>query len=147
MKKLIILVVLLITTQAKSQEIKPYLIGGYVSAEVGVVKETEGLNFGFSFSMTDSKFVEDRAIKYDIFNKNYEVHTKYVPAVFGLVGATFDDFTMTGKVGTAYLEQSIQGKPESQKFYLAVGIILDYKGFLFSFDNVNSLGLGYKFNL
>lgn len=128
-------------------------MAGYKSFELGFtyLDEEIELIYGVSASVVDSKLAEKRANRNDI-GKVHEFNGKAVPAVFGLIGAKFDDLSIIGKIGGAYLNQTINGKLEPQKAYLAFGLVVDYKitdtiGLRGSYDSVNSALIGVSFIL
>lgn len=126
---------------------------GYKALSFGYTYQNEEfLNFGFSASVVKSGLVEKRANRNDTSKKVHYFKSDVVPALFGEIGATFDEFTITGKLGGAYLNQSINGTQEKQKIYYAIGVRFDYKlsenTYLnASWDNVNSGMVGITFNL
>lgn len=150
MKKSITLLTLFLgTLSINAQEV--HLTAGYKAAEIGYsyVAENE-LIFGLSVSAVDSKLTEKRANNND-HGKTHSFHNKYTPAAFGLIGGEFEEFSIIGKMGAAYLNQSIDGIAEPQKIYFAVGIMFDYKisnvlSIKAGYDNVNSVmvGVGIK---
>lgn len=116
-----------------------------VSAMVGLssielsAQYTHTMIYGAAVSLTDSKDIERRA-NVNSYEK-HELKTKYTPAVFGLIGGEFEELSIIGKLGAAYIDQIRNGKDEKQKLYFAVGIIFDYKlndaiGIRGSYDNV-----------
>lgn len=129
------------------------LLVGYKSVEIGYsVNDEESLNLGFSLSAVDSKLVQDRANRNDVNRHKHDFKGSLVPSVFWLVGGTFDKITLTGKVGTSYINQLIDGLEDKKKIYLAVGIILSHKisdrvSISGSYDNVNSAAIGLTYKL
>jgi hypothetical protein len=143
MKKLLLL--LLFPIMGFSQQSITTLIG-YKSFELNF-KTKGNLNFGVATSITDSKEIADRATKMD--PKPFTVHTantKVSPSLFLLIGATIDDFTVTGKLGATYFNQNINNVKENQNIYRSVGAQIQYKNFVFSYDSTNSAMIGYEFN-
>ena len=143
MKKLIFL--LLASTAMQAQSIKTF--AGYKSAEINYTIKGD-LNFGIAASVTDSKEIAKRATRMD--PKPFTIHTantKVSPSLFLLIGATIEDFTITGKLGATYFDQSINGKKEAQNIYRSVGAQIQYKNFAISFDSTNGAMIGYEFNL
>lgn len=107
---------------------------------------THTLIGGFAIQVVDSKVSERRANKND-HGTNHDFTTKYTPAVFGLIGGEFEEFSMIGKMGCAYVDQNINKKPDDKKLFFAVGIIFDYKvfenvGVRASYDNVAGAMIG-----
>lgn len=106
--------------------------------------------YGLAFAGVDSKIAEKRANKYD--QKEHKFNDKYIPAIFGLLGGKFDNFSIIGKLGTAYVNQTIDGKEEKEKMCLTAGIIFDFKltetfSLRTSYDNVSSLLIGVTYHL
>lgn len=130
----------LVTTTCLSQSI----MVGNKSLELGYTYKTEGLNYGVAISTVDSKLVEKRANNNDI--NSHEFTSSYTPAVFGLIGATFEKLTITGKLGGSYVEQEINAEKDSQNIFFAAGVNLGYQinkmELKLSYDNVNSIMLG-----
>lgn len=121
---------------------------GNKSAEISIT-HTDELVLGLAFSETDSKVMEYRANATKM-NK-YEFHSNYTPAVFLLLGGDFDYLSMIGKLGAAYVNQSINGVVDDEKLYLAAGFAIDvdlneYLGARASFDNVSGALIGVTFN-
>ena len=142
MKKLLIL--LLFPLIGFSQQSISTLVG-YKSFELNF-KTKGNLNYGVAVSITDAKQVAKRATKMD--DPNVHVaNNKLTPSLFFLIGATFDNIIITGKLGASYFEQNINNKPEPQNIYKSAGVQIQYKNFVFSFDNANSAMIGYEFNL
>ena len=142
MKKLLIL--LLFPLIGFSQQSISTLVG-YKSFELNF--KTKGdLNYGVAVSIMDSKEVAKRATKMDYPN----IHTnnnKLTPSLFFLIGATFENITITGKLGVSYFEQNINNKLESQNTYKSAGVQFQYKKLVFSFDSANFAMIGYEFNI
>lgn len=127
------------------------VMAGYKSAELNIIQRTETLNFGLGFSIVDSKLVEKRANNNDLYYTHQFIQD-YTPAVFALVGGQFENLSITGKMGSSYVDQKIDNKRDSKHLFLAVGIEIGYDinerfGFKGSFDNVNSLMAGLIINL
>lgn len=124
---------------------------GYKSVELSASYTIESeLVLGLAISATQSGIVEDRANRNDL--NHHDFKNDIVPAAFFLIGGKFDNFTMIGKLGGAYLEQDINYKSDSQKFYYGVGVIFDYRfknGYSIrtSYDNVSGplAGIGFNF--
>lgn len=135
----------LVTSTCISQSI----MVGNKSFEIGYTYKTEGLNYGISVSTVDSDLVEKRANNNDI--SKHDFNSSYTPAVFGLIGATFDKVTITGKLGGSYVEQEINSQKDSQNLFFAAGVNLGYQinkmQLQLSYDNVNSVMLGIGLNL
>lgn len=107
---------------------------------------THTMVLGGAVSIVSSKFVEKRANKNDG-STVHKFNTKITPAVYGLIGGEFEDFSIIGKLGASYIDQDINGKPDSQKIYFAVGMVFDYKisdvtGLRASYDNVAGAMVG-----
>lgn len=82
---------------------------GQQAAEVSITTTNErGLIFGGAFSAVNSNLAEYRAAKNDQ-GKAHDFKTKYPPAAFGLIGRDFDGVAMIGKIGVAYVHQTIKG--------------------------------------
>lgn len=151
MKKLLIIALLLISISIIAQEKHTSVMLGYKSIEVSASYTVESeLVFGLALSATQSGIVEKRANNNDL--NRHEFKNDVIPAAFFLIGGKFDKFTMIGKLGGAYLEQKINNKPDSQKFYYGVGVIFDYQfenGYSIrsSYDNVSGplVGVGFNF--
>lgn len=140
MKKLILLFPLL----GFSQNTVSTLVG-YKAFEVNF-KMKGDLNYGVAVSITDAKEVAKRATRMDHPNK-HTANDKITPSLFFLIGATFDKITITGKLGDTYFEQNINGKKEAQNIYRSVGVQVQFKNFLFSYDSANSAMIGYEIKL
>lgn len=142
MKKLLTL--LLFPLIGFSQQSVSTLVG-YKSFELNF--KTKGdLNYGVAVSIIDAKEVAKRATRMDYPN----IHTnnnKITPSLFFLIGATFDNVTITGKLGVSYFEQNINKVKEAQNIYRSVGAQMQYKNFVFSYDSANSAMIGYEFNI
>ena len=141
MKKLLLL--LLIATGAQAQTVSTMV--GYKSTELSYTIN-RSLNYGIAISVTSSKEVASRANRMDYPNK-HTTNDKITPSLFFLIGANFDNITITGKLGATYFNQNINGKQEPQNIYRAVGVQMSYKLIVFSFDSANGAMIGYKFNL
>lgn len=142
MKKLIL--ILLFPLIGFTQNTVSALVG-YKAFEANF-KIKGDLNYGVAVSMTDAKEVAKRATKMDHPNK-HTANDKITPSLFLLIGATFDNITITGKLGATYFEQNINGKKEAQNIYRSVGVQLQYKKFIFSYDSANSAMIGYEIKL
>lgn len=132
--------------QEKSNQIA--LMVGNKSAEISIT-HTDELIYGLSFSETDSKLIEKRANKYSF--DDHMLLNNYTPAIFGLIGGDFEYLSMIGKIGTCYINQSINSVVDNKKLYLAIGIAIDFKisefiGIRGSFDNVSGAMIGTTFN-
>lgn len=106
---------------------------------------THTMIYGAAIGITDSRSIEQRANRNSY--EKHELKTRYTPAVFGLIGGEFEDLSIIGKLGAAYIDQTRNGIDEKQKLYLAVGIIFDYKltdaiGLRGSYDNVAGAMIG-----
>lgn len=154
MKKIIIIIIAILGLKGYSQTSDNLIVLlGIKSIEVGYSYNNDDfLNFGYSVSIVDSKQTQKRANNNDIYKRNHEFNGKFTPAFFGLIGASFDPITITGKLGAVYLDQRIDDIQDNQKIYFAVGIILSHKlterfSLSGTYDNVNAAGLGltYKF--
>jgi hypothetical protein len=144
MKKLLIL--LIFPTIGFSQQSISTLVG-YKSFELNF-KTKGNLNFGLTTSITDSKEIAKRANRME--TKPFKTHTantKASPSLFFLIGATIDDFTVTGKLGATYFDQNVNGVKEAQNIYRSVGAQIQYKNIVFSYDSTNSVMIGYEFNI
>lgn len=150
---IILIIALLSAFAINAQERKLSIMAGYKAIEFGATYtdgETE-LIFGGAISLVSSDIVEKRANTNDK-GKIHNMTGKFVPAAFGLIGAKFDELSIIGKLGGAYVEQTINGKIEDRKFCYAIGVILDYKlseivSLRVSYDNVNApmAGIGIEF--
>lgn len=142
MKKLLIL--LLFPLIGFSQQSVSTLVG-YKSFELNF--KTKGdLNYGIAVSIIDSKEVAKRATKMNYPNIHRN-NNNLTPSLFFLIGATFDNITITGKLGASYFKQNINNKPESQNIYKSAGVQFQYKNLVFSFDSANFAMIGYEFNI
>lgn len=129
------------------------VLGGYKSIEAGYVFENEDfLNFGISVSAADSKIIQDRMNRNDIYRKIHVVKSDIVPTAFLTFGATFERLTITGKAGASLIDQTINGETEKQKIYPSIGIMFSHKltnrySVIGSYDSTNALtfGVGYRF--
>lgn len=152
MKNLIKIFILFIPaiTIAQSQI---HVQAGFKAIEVGYTHQDEDLlNFGVSVSAVDADIVEKRANRNDTSKSVHTLNSDVVPAVFGTVGGTFDNFTITGKMGAAYLNQSINNIADAQKIYWGVGVRFNYTfdnnlSLVGGYDNIKSGMLGIAFNL
>jgi hypothetical protein len=141
MKTLIIL--LLFPLLGFSQSVTGLL--GYNCAEINY-KIKGDLNYGIAASVTKSDDIARRASRN---NTNFDTHTANTtisPSLFFLIGATFDNITITGKLGATYFDQNINNVKEPQNIYRSVGAQFQYKNFIFSYDSTNSAMIGYEFN-
>jgi len=151
MKKLATLALILIYLNVNSQS-QIHASAGYKAIEIGYTYQNEEfLNFGFSASVVDAGTVEKRANKNDVNRNIHDFESDVVPALFGEVGGAFDSITITGKIGTAYLDQRINSIQEKQKLYLAVGMRFGLKvsenvQINAGYDNINSALAGLTFN-
>lgn len=118
---------------------------GYKSIELSYSID-KSLNYGIATSITSSKKVASRASRMDYPNK-HTANNEITPSLFFLIGGTFDNITITGKLGATYFDQKINGKREAQNIYRSVGVQVSYKAIVFSFDSANSAMIGYKFKL
>lgn len=138
---------------ATSQNSRIGCMFGYKAIEINYDYQNEDfLNFGVAISAVESSIVEKREERNDIYIKDYEIKNDYVSALFFTVGGTFDKFTITGKLGSAYLDQKINEIKDDKNFYLAVGCRFEYKvqerlSITSSYDNVNSLIVGINYKL
>lgn len=127
------------------------LMAGYKAIEISASYTAPNeVIYGLAFAGVDSKIAEKRANEKDLYEHKF--NDKYIPAVFGLLGGKFDNFSIIGKLGTAYVNQDINGLKEKQKLYLAAGIAFDFKvseslGLRTSFDSVSSLLIGITYHL
>jgi hypothetical protein len=148
MKTLIILLFpILLLAQSKQIAV----MGGYKAGEISISYTAPNeLIYGLAVTTVDSKIAEKRANNNDI--NIHKFNNKYVPGVFGLIGGKFDDLSIIGKLGTAYINQNINNITEKQKYYFTAGIAIDYKisetiGLRGSYDSVSSLLLGVTFHI
>lgn len=141
-----------LVTSAQSSNVS--VMAGYKAFEVSASyldHETE-LSFGLAITAVSSDLVEKRANRNDV-NKNvHEFNTKITPAAFGLIGGQFDELTIVGKLGAAYVDQDIN-KERTKDLFFAVGVIFDYKirdnlAVRASYDNVAGpmAGITFHFN-
>ena len=139
------LLLLLLTTICYSQDNQVSLLIGEMSLETSFQIKTEGLNYGLALGIVNSNVAEKRATRNDR-PKVHSFTTKVTPFAFGLIGATFDKLTITGKVGTAYVEQKINNVRDNQNLFLAVGINAGYRinnlEILMGYDSVNAVTVG-----
>jgi hypothetical protein len=148
MKTILILLFPLLTI-AQSKQIA--IMGGYKAAEISISYTAPNeLIYGLALSGVNSKVAEKRANNNDL--NNHKFNNKYIPNIFGLIGAKFNNISIIGKLGTAYINQNINNIPESQKYYFTTGIAINYKvseniGIKTSYDNINSLLLGVTFHI
>lgn len=152
MKNLIKILILFIPALTLAQS-QIHVQAGFKAVEVGYTYQNEDfLNFGVSASAVDTEIVEKRANRNDTSRKVHHLNSDVVPALFGTIGATFENFTITGKIGVAYLNQSINNVTDAQKIYWGVGVRFNYKfennlSLVGGYDNINSGMLGIAFNL
>lgn len=136
-----------------AQEKQFSVMSGYKALEVAATythEETE-LVFGLSIVAVDSEMIEKRANNNDKGGRHI-INSEYTPGAFGLIGAKFDDLSIIGKIGGAYIKQDINGKPEPQNIYMTFGIIFDLKvsnstGLRVSYDGISGPlgGVGFNF--
>lgn len=144
---------LLVPFIATAQDSKIGSMFGYKAIEINYDYQNEDfLNFGVAISAIESSMVEKREERNDVYIKDYEIENSYVPALFFTVGGTFDKFTITGKLGSAYLDQKVNEIKDDKNFYLAVGCRFEYQvkerlSITSSYDNVNSLLVGINYKL
>jgi len=152
-KTIFILFASLSIANSYAQDRKVSVMAGYKAFELSATytdEETE-LIFGGSASIVDSGISEKRANTNDK-GKIHRFKGDVVPAAFALIGAKFDELNIIGKFGGAYVNQTINGKHESQNIYIAFGVAIDYEvsdqiGIRASYDSVNAVmaGLTFKF--
>jgi hypothetical protein len=100
---------------------------GQQAAEVSISTTNDrGLIFGGAFSAVNSNLAESRATKNDQ-GKAHDFKTKYTPAAFGLLGGDFENLCMIGKLGVAYVHQTIDGANDPKKIYFVVGVAIDVR--------------------
>lgn len=149
---IILIVALLGTWVTNAQETKISAMAGYKSLELGFTyldEETE-LIYGVSASVIDAKFSESIANFHDTSEHNFK--GDIVPAVHGLIGAKFDRLIFIGKIGVAYINQTVNAKEEPQNIYLSYGLMVGYEfenglSFIGSIDAVNAIMCGVQFKL
>lgn len=153
---LIIIIAFLSTvflSKVYSQEQRGSMTAGNRTFELSYISENEeGLGFGAAFSLVDSGLVEARANKNDTMKNKHEFVSNVTPTVFALISGDFEQITIVGKIGTAYVNQNINGIRDSKKLYFAVGIsfekpITEEISVKAGYDNVNSLLIGVSFKL
>ena len=153
MKNIVKLILLIIPSLLFSQEKDIGLLIGYntIDASCQYTSENE-LIYGFGASIVESNIAEKRANNNDK-GKIHKFNNSIVPAIWGNIGAKFDELSIIGKIGLANVNQSINNIKEPKNIYLAFGIIFDYKiseklGIRLNYDSVNSLmgGISYKIN-
>lgn len=153
MKTLLTTLLIIIYLNVNAQEQRGSLTGGNRTFELSYISENEeGLGFGAAFSLVDSKLVQERANKNDTMKNKHEFVSKVTPTVFALISGDFEEITIIGKIGTAYVNQNINGIRDSKKLYFAVGIsferpITEEISVKAGWDNVNSLLIGVSFKL
>lgn len=136
-----------------SQQNLGSLTAGNKAFEISFIHENEeGLGFGLATSLVHSGLVESRANKNDSAKNIHEFTNKVTPAVFGLISGNFEELTIIGKLGTAYINQRINSIQDSKKYYLAIGIsfevpITEEINIKASYDNVNSVLAGVSFKI
>lgn len=151
MKTLLTSLLIIIYLNVNAQQEKGSLMVGNKAFELSYIYENEeGLGFGLAGSIVHSGLTEKRANKNDHFNE-HEFTSKVTPAVFALISGNFEEVTIIGKIGTAYVDQKINGIPDSKKLYFAVGIAFEVPvteeiSIRAEYDNVNSvlIGMGFK---
>ncbi len=163
MKKIAILAVLL--AQSAFAQTNLNLAVGNKTAEFGLSHTLESeIIVGGSFSLTNSKVIEQRANAVDRGSCLHRMNSAYTPTLFALVGAKFDRLNILAKVGASYINQNIcqidnslqtdgTFTRDTKSIYLAIGMqaiyqVSDNVGISGSFDNVNSamLGINLKIN-
>lgn len=148
MKTLLIFLIPLLTI-AQSNQIA--IMGGNKALELSFSYTAPNeVIYGIAIAGTDSSIAEKRANKFD--QKEHVFQDKYIPTIFGLIGGEFDNLSVIGKIGSAYVNQTINGTEEKRKMCLAVGIAFDFKisetfALRTSYDNVSSLMLGITYHL
>jgi hypothetical protein len=151
MKKLIVVLSLFsLTVVGQTSDQLGVMLGEKCIELSGTKTVSNGMIFGGAVSVISSSITERRANNHDI-NK-HDFKGDYVPAVFGLIGGEFGNFSMIGKLGSAYLEQEINSEMDSQKFYFVAGITFDFKvsdglALRTSFDSINGLMAGITLHL
>lgn len=151
MKKVIKTLLLFLPIIASAQSNQVAIMAGYKAGEISATYTAKSeVIYGFSFAVVDSEIAEKRANNRDL-NKHV-FNDKYLPGAFGLLGAKFDNFSIIGKLGSAYVNQSINNIEEQQKFYFTAGIAFDFKmsesfGLRASYDSVSSLLVGVTYHL
>lgn len=124
---------------------------GYKSLEISTTYTAPNeLIYGIALAVTDSKLAENRANKKDI--NIHKFNDKYITGIFGLIGGKFDNLSIIGKLGTAYINQNINNIQESQKYYFTAGLSIEHKisetlALKSSYDSLNSLLLGITIHL
>lgn len=147
----IIAIIFVFGTAKLSAQSQVSVMAGYKAIEVsGAYTAENELIFGLAISAVDSKMTQKRANTNDK-GSNHEFKSDYTPAAFALIGAKFDELSIIGKIGGAYIKQEIDGKPEPQNIYLTVGVIIDYKiseltGIRVSYDAVSGPMAGISLN-
>ena len=127
------------------------VMAGYKAIEIsGAYTAENELLFGLAISAVDSEITQKRANTNDR-GSNHEFKSDFTPAAFGLIGGKFDDLSIIGKIGGAYIKQEINGNSEPQNIYLAAGVIIDYKvselmGLRVSYDAVSGPMAGISLN-
>lgn len=147
----IIFIACAMTNKCSAQTDKGSLSVGDKTIEFGYIRENEeGLGFGAAVSIVHSGLVEKRANKNDHFNE-HELVSKVTPALFGLISGNFEEVTVIGKIGGAYINQNINGIRDNKKLFFAVGIAFEVPvteeiSVRAGYDNVNSvlIGVGFK---
>lgn len=147
----IIAIIFILGTESLRAQSQLSVMTGYKAIEIsGAYTAENELIFGLAISAVDSKMTQKRANTNDKVS-NHEFKSDYTPAAFGLIGAKFDELSIIGKIGGAYVDQMINGKPEPKNIYLAVGVIIDYKvseltGVRLSYDAVSGPMAGISLN-
>lgn len=153
MKTLLTALLIILYLNVNAQQNRASLTAGNKAFEISFIHENEeGLGFGIATSLVHSGLVESRANKNDSAKNIHDFTNKVTPALFGLISGNFEELTIVGKLGTAYINQRINGIQDSKKYYLAVGIafevpVTEEVNIKASYDNVNSLLLGVSFKL
>ena len=166
MKKLIILSVLFVQSAFAQMpsSTNANLSVGYKTAEFGITHTLESeIILGGSFSLTDSKNIEDKTNLVDKGSYLHRMNSKYTPSAFVLMGGNFERINFIGKVGASYVDQRLCKINDSRqtdgtfindnkKVYLAVGMeimyqVTEFVGISGSFDNVNSLMIGINYQI
>lgn len=150
MKTLFASLLIIVYLNVNAQSSQASVMVGYKSAELSFAYEAESeLVFGAAISATASDVTEKRANNMDQ-GKVHKFKGDLTPAVFGLIGAKFEDLYIIGKIGGSYVDQTINGKP-TQDIFLALGISAEYKitdavGLRGSYDSVGGAMAGLTFH-
>lgn len=156
--KLIILFIFVLTcvsaiiNSVTAQSTQASAMVGYRAAEVSFAYRAENeLIFGIALTGASTDVTEKRANRNDR-GTLHEFNGKITPAVFGLIGGEFEELSIIGKLGAAYVDQRINGAPTKDLFF-AAGIIFEYKvsdaiGLRGSYDSVAGpmAGVTFHFN-